>query len=81
MRLGQIEAPITAGELTRLRVRGKGDKERVVWLTEALWETLQEWLRARPTVETDHLFLNHKGGPINVAGIQYRLNSTVKQLK
>jgi site-specific recombinase XerD len=73
LRLGSLEEPTAPGHLARLRVRGKGNKERVVWLTDSLCGTLRAWLEVRPEVETDRLFLNHRGEPISVSGIQYCL--------
>ena len=73
LRLDNVEEPAEPGRLARLRVRGKGNKERVVWLTDSLWDTLRAWVEVRPEVETDHLFLNRRGEPISVSGIQYCL--------
>lgn len=65
--------------LTRLRVCGKGDKERIVWLTtEALYQ-VQRWLQDRPNTLHSHLFLNQHGRPMSVAGVQYRLNHYCEQ--
>lgn len=60
-------------QLVQLRVRGKGDKERIVWLTPSLWQAVQAWLRVRPAVDSQALFLNRFGRPLSVSGIQYRL--------
>jgi site-specific recombinase XerD len=68
-----VEAPGESGQWAKLRVRGKGNKERMVWLTASLWEMVQAWLKVRPEVESDHLFISYRGGPLSVAGIQYRL--------
>jgi len=73
LRLDNLEAPADSGGLTKLRVCGKRQKERMVWLTPSLWETLQAWLQVRPAVESECLFLSQRGSPISVAGIQYRL--------
>jgi site-specific recombinase XerD len=73
LRMDSIEAPTRPGRFATLRVLGKGHKERIIWLTETLWDALQAWLRVRPQVEADFLFLNHRGRPIGVGGIQYRL--------
>ena len=35
--------------------------------------TLQVWLKKRPRVESDAIFLNHRGQAISVSGVQYRL--------
>lgn len=59
--------------LTRLRVCGKGDKERIVWLTAEVMHHLQNWLEERPRANNSHLFLNQHGQPLSVAGVQFRL--------
>jgi len=71
--LDNIEEPLDPDQLVKLRVRGKGNKERVVWLTAVLWETLQAWHKVRPAAETNRLFLNRRGQPLSVSGIQYCL--------
>lgn len=73
LQLDDIEKPISPGSLAKLRVRGKGDKERVVWLTPSLWHTLRDWLEKRPSIASDRIFLNWRNQPITVSGIQYRL--------
>lgn len=59
--------------LTRLRVCGKGDKERIVWLTVETMLQVQSWLQERPQGMGRHLFLNQHGRPLSVAGVQFRL--------
>jgi site-specific recombinase XerD len=71
--LQDLEAPLSPGQMARLRVRGKGRKERIVWLTVPLYATVQAWLQKRPNSSNDHLFLNQHGRPLSVAGIEYRL--------
>lgn len=80
LRVGEVVAlqkddipPIDDMGLVRLRVRGKGDKERIVWLTRESYRFLQQWLRKRPENGQTALFLNHRGQPLSVAGVQYRL--------
>ena len=75
LRLDSLEAPVEPGQLARLRVRGKGNKERITWLTSSLWDTLQAWLKVRPPADTRlrDVFLNRSGQPISVSGIQYCL--------
>ena len=72
LQLDDIEESITPSSLAKLRVHGKGDKERVVWLTPSLWHALQDWLEKRPSVTSDRVFLNWRNQPITVSGIQYR---------
>ena len=59
--------------LARLRVHGKGDKERIVWLTPQTWLYLHYWLQIRPPNESQALFLNQHGRRLSVSGVQYRL--------
>ena len=73
LQLVNIEEPIDSHQMAKLIVCGKGGQERVVWLTHALWDALQDWLRERPAVEFDAVFLNWRGKPISVNGIEYVL--------
>ena len=59
--------------MARLRVRGKGQKERVVWLTHQVLTHILAWLEIRPSTQCKRLFLNQHGRPLSVAGVQYRL--------
>ena len=73
LELASLEEPVMLRRLAKLQVKGKGGKERVVWLTAALLGTLQAWLDVRPGVASERIFLNQRGQPISTAGIQYRL--------
>lgn len=57
----------------RLRVRGKGQKERVVPLTPTLVQQWEAWLAQRPQVENDALFITRRKRGISERGIQDRL--------
>jgi len=59
--------------LGRLRVRGKGDKERMVWLTQEVLQQVQIWLANRQSSHSQKLFLNQHGRPLSVSGVQFRL--------
>jgi integrase/recombinase XerD len=63
----------------RLRVRGKGQKERVVPLTPALTRQWEEWLAQRPQVESDALFITRRKEGISERGIQDRLAHYCRQ--
>lgn len=45
LRLDGIQAAADAGQMISLRICGKGNRERVVWLTKSLQAVLQDWLR------------------------------------
>jgi len=68
-----MEPPLSPGGSARLRVRGKGQKERIVWLTPHWYEVVTEWLAQRPESRSNHLFLNQHRRALSVAGVQYRL--------
>jgi integrase/recombinase XerD len=73
LRLSDLLTPPTAEQPARLRVSGKGEKERVALLTHDAYSVLEEWLQARPQNETDFVFLNHRGQPLSTNGIEWLL--------
>lgn len=75
----QLETPAVPGQMARLRVRGKGQKERIVWVTPYWYETLTDWLAVRPQAVSQRLFLNQHQRPLSVAGVQYRLKQYTEQ--
>jgi site-specific recombinase XerD len=79
LRLDDLEPP-DQDNLARLRVHGKGDKERIVWLTQETWLSLQAWLAVRPTSQSQCLFLNQHARPLSVSGVQYRLKHYTQQI-
>jgi site-specific recombinase XerD len=71
--------PPSQNNLARLRVRGKGDKERPVWLTYETWLQLQAWQQIRPGSESQALFLNQHRRSLSVSGVQYLLRQYRQQ--
>jgi len=63
----------TLGALPRLWLHGKGDKQRVVYLSSQPLAALHTWLEVRPVVESQAVFLNRFGKRLTVTGIQGRL--------
>jgi site-specific recombinase XerD len=61
------------GSPGRLRVRGKGDKERFVWLMPETLVVVQAWLEQRPEVADEALFITRRKQRFSVRGIQERL--------
>jgi integrase/recombinase XerD len=56
-----------------LRVNGKGQRERVVYLSAAATDLLKEYLQRRPWKSGKQVFLNRRGKPITITGIQLQL--------
>ncbi len=65
--------------LARLRVCGKGDKERIVWLTSEAMRSVQAWLTERPESQASTLFVNQHGRSLTTNGVRYRLNQYCQQ--
>ena len=71
--------PLEQNGLARLRVQGKGDKERIVWLTAEVVHHIQQWLQQRPQSASSCLFLNQHCRPLTVSGVQFRLKQYCQQ--
>lgn len=67
-----LRPPSESGGLAPLRLLGKGQKERVVWLTPHWYEKVVAYQAVRPDSEDPHIFLNGRKQGIAVSGIQYR---------
>ena len=73
VQLSGLESAPSPEQAARLRVMGKGQKERIVWLTPYWAEIVEQWVEQRPEVEHDYLFVNQHDRPLSVAGVQFRL--------
>jgi len=56
-----------------LRVNGKGQHERVVYLSTIAAQLLSEYLASRLDGKGERVFLNRQGKPITITGIQLQL--------
>ena len=74
-----LSEPDKAGGYARLLVRGKGRKERVVWITPRWYTEITAWLDERKETNCQRLFLNHRNQKLSVAGIQYCLKQNCRQ--
>jgi len=74
LRLTDVLAPPQAEQPARLRVSGKGQKERVVLLTADAYAVLQAWLQVRPASEQPYVFLNDRGQRLAANGIEWLLH-------
>jgi site-specific recombinase XerD len=71
--LGAVLRPAQAGQPARLRVQGKGQKERLVLLTADAAAVVQSWLELRPSTDHELLFVNERGQPLSANGIEWLL--------
>lgn len=72
--LTDILAAPTASQPARLRVRGKGQKERLILLTADAYAVLAAWLAERPADAPPQIFLNDRGQPLTVSGVEWLLH-------
>jgi site-specific recombinase XerD len=81
LKVEDILASARDGQPARLRVCGKGQKERTVLLTADAYAVLQAWLAERPRCSHPHVFLNERdGGPLSENGIEYCLRGYARQV-
>ena len=79
LELSDLLAPPAADQPARLRVRGKGQKERLVLLTADAYAVLLAWLNVRPAVEQPYVFLNQRSAPLTANGIEWLLHGYGQQ--
>ncbi len=73
LELADLLRPPDLSQPAKLRVRGKGQKERIVLLSGEAYQVLKEWLDSRPTCDQQTIFLNRRQRPLSVAGIEWLL--------
>lgn len=81
LRLTDVLGPPQTGQPARLRVCGKGQKERVVWLTADAYAVLNVWLQSRPASDQTNVFLNNRGRPLTTNGIEWLLHQYGAQVE
>lgn len=64
---------------SRLRVQGKGQHERIVYLSATTARLLQDYLTSRTASAESRVFLNQHGQSITVTGIQLQLAKYCQQ--
>jgi integrase/recombinase XerD len=75
LRLGDLE--LAAG---RASVTEKGDKRRVVFLSQLTVTAMRAWLAVRPAVDDDHVWLSHNTGePLTGDGVSQILQRLGKR--
>jgi site-specific recombinase XerD len=74
LKVTDLLSPAGADHPARLRVLGKGRKERVVLLTAEAEAVVQAWLAVRPSSDQPYVFLNERGQPLKPNGILWLLH-------
>jgi site-specific recombinase XerD len=74
LKLTDLLSPAGVDHPARLRVMGKGRKERVVLLSAEAYTMVQAWLAVRPPSDQPYLFLNERGRPLKPNGILWLLH-------
>lgn len=64
-----------ARQRSRLRVFGKGRRERMVYLATDAEAALLDWLALRQPSASPHVFLNRWGQPLSITGIQLKVTA------
>ena len=62
-----------------LRVNGKGLRERVSYLSATATQLISKYLSGRPAKKDEKVFLNWRGRPITITGIQLQLAKYCRQ--
>lgn len=73
LQLSDFEASQQPSELSSLRVTGKGQRQRRVWLVPETSQLLQAWLSQRPAVQNGALFITRRKRGFSVRGLQERV--------
>jgi integrase/recombinase XerD len=64
---------LSENRLLHLRVIGKGQRERVTYLSAAATQLISEYMSGRLAKTEEKIFLNQRGKPIAITGIQLQL--------
>lgn len=85
LRVGEVSAlcvtdvQLSGTRTPRLRLCGKGQVDRIAYLSVTAAHCLRSYLKTRSTSASERVFLNHHGQPLSVTGIQGRLASYCNQ--
>jgi len=83
LRIGEVSALKTTdlylGESpSRLIIRGKGARERTVYLSPEAERDLENWLAKRPKVRCEHIFVSYQQKKLSTTSINVRINHVRK---
>lgn len=80
LQLQDVLTPAQADHPARLRVLGKGQKERLVLLSAEAEAVLNDGLAPRPASAQSDVFLNERGQPLTVNGLEWLLHQSGAQV-
>ena len=67
-----------------LRVHGKGNKERLLYLNDACWDAIEQYRKVRPTADKsdpDAFFLSRLKKRISLQGVHYVIKGYLKKVQ
>ena len=77
LRVGEVCAlsldDVLFDDPSRLKVHGKGDRQRMIYLPPPAVSILKEWLTSRPIIRDRAVFISQRGKRLSVNGIQFIL--------
>jgi len=85
MRVGEVvnlrlaDVYLSENRSPHLHIIGKGQRERVTYLSATATLLLNEYLSERPAKTEEKVFLNRRGKPITITGIQLQLAKYCRQ--
>lgn len=79
LKVEDVLDPSKEAGAVRIRVEGKGRKERVIWLSADSYAVLAEWLTERGETQAAQVFLNERGQPLSVSGVEWLLHGYGRQ--
>jgi site-specific recombinase XerD len=85
LRVGEVvhlevaDVQLATGRTPHLRLNGKGQRERIVYLSATAAACLRDYLSTRPPESGSRVFLNRRGQPITITGIQLQLAKYCRQ--
>jgi site-specific recombinase XerD len=79
VRVGEVHnlslEDVLLDDLPRLKVHGKGDRQRMVYLPPPTLSTLNDWLISRPVTNDRAVFISQHSKRLSVTGIQFILQT------
>ena len=81
LKVTDVLTPAVNEQAAQLKVKGKGQKERIVLLSADAYAVLAEWLACRPKGDKLEVFLNERGQPLKANGIAWLLKGYGQQVE